>query len=71
MQLIARLFSFSEKKFLTSDKIIVSLFTDLKSEFSFLAITKSLIFNELDKLQSLLSSNFMFIHARDSSHAKF
>lgn len=70
MQLIARLFSFSEKKLLRSDIIVVSLFTALKFEFSLLAITKLLIFNELNKFQSLFFPNFMFIYARDSSLAK-
>jgi hypothetical protein len=70
MQLIARLFSFSEKKLLRSDIIVVSLFTALKFEFSLLAITKLLIFNELNKFQSLFYSNFMLIYARDSSLAK-
>ena len=68
--LIARLFSFSEKKLLRSDIIVVSLFTALKFEFSLLAITKLLIFNELNKFQSLFYSNFMLIYARDSSLAK-
>lgn len=70
MQLIARLFSFSEKKLLRSDIIVVSLFTALKFEFSLLAITKLLIFNELNKFQGLFYSNFMLIYARDSSLAK-
>jgi hypothetical protein len=70
MQLIARLFSFSEKKLLRSDIIVVSLFTALEFEFSSLAITKLLIFNELNKFQSLFYSNFMLIYARDFSLAK-
>ena len=70
MLLIARLFSFFEKKLLKSDIIVVSLFTALKFEFSSLAITKLLIINELNKFQSLFYSNFMLIYTRDFSHAK-
>ncbi len=50
--LIARLFAFSEKKFLKSDKIVVPLLTASKFELYGLAIVKLLIFNELSKLRS-------------------
>jgi hypothetical protein len=50
MLLIARLFSFSKKKSLRSDGIVVSLFTASKFELCFLTIIKLLIFNELNKL---------------------
>ena len=47
--LIARLFSFSEKKLLKSEIIVVPLLTALMFEFYFLAIVKLLIFSELTK----------------------
>ena len=51
--LIARLFSFSEKKLLKSEIIVVPLLTASKFELYFLAIIKLLIFCELCKLRSL------------------
>jgi hypothetical protein len=47
---IARLLSFSEKKLLKSDGIVVSLFTASKFVLYSFAIIKLLIFNELYKL---------------------
>ena len=47
---IARLFSFSEKKLLKSEIIVVSLLTASKFELYGLAIVKLLISNELSKL---------------------
>ena len=57
--LIARLFSFSEKKLLKSEIIVVPLLTASKFELYFLAIIKVLIFCELHKLRSLFYSYFM------------
>src|SRR5574344_2707539 len=57
MQLIARLFSFSEKKSLRSDKIVVPLLTASKFELCTLAIIKLLISCELYKLRSLFYSD--------------
>ena len=54
MLLIARLFSFSEKKSLRSDKIVVRLPMASKFELCFLATIKSLISNALNKLGSLI-----------------
>src|SRR5574344_1116144 len=70
MLLIARLFSFSEKKLLKSDKIVVSLL--MASEFYLyrLVTLKILIFNELHKLRSLFYSQFSIIYACDYSLAK-
>ena len=50
--LIARLFSFSEKKLLKSEIIVIPLLTASKFELYFLAIIKVLIFSELSKLRS-------------------
>ena len=68
--LIARLFAFSEKKLLKSDKIVVPLLTASKFELYFLAIIKLLIFCELCKLRSLFYSNFMLNYAGAPSLAK-
>ena len=56
---IARLFSFSEKKLLKSEIIVVSLLTASKFELYGLAIVKLLISNELSKLRSFFYSYFM------------
>ena len=55
--LIARLFSFSEKKLLKSETIVVPLLTASKFELYCLAIIKLLIFCELCKLRSF----FLFL----------
>ena len=68
--LIARLFSFSEKKLLKSEIIVVLLLTASKFELYFLAIIKLLIFCELCKLRSLFYSNFMLNYAGAPSLAK-
>ena len=68
--LIARLFSFSEKKLLKSEIIVVPLFTASKFELYCLAIIKLLIFNELSKLRSLFYSYFMLNYASAPSLAK-
>ena len=67
---IARLFSFSEKKLLKSEIIVVSLLTASKFELYGLAIVKLLIFNELTKLRSLFYSYFMLNYAGATSLAK-
>ena len=67
---IARLFSFSEKKLLKSEIIVVLLLTASKFELYFLAIIKLLIFCELCKLRSLFYSNFMLNYAGAPSLAK-
>ena len=56
---IARLFSFSEKKLLKSEIIVVTLPTASKFALYCLAIVKLLIFSELSKLRSLFYSYFM------------
>ena len=68
--LIARLFSFSEKKLLKSEIIVVPLLTALMFEFYFLAIVKLLIFSELTKLQSHFYTYFMLNYAGAPSLAK-
>ena len=68
--LIARLFSFSEKKHLKSEIIVVPLLTASKFELYFLAIIKVLIFCELHKLRSLFYSYFMLNYAGAPSLAK-
>jgi len=68
--LIARLFSFSEKKLLKSEIIVVPLLTASKFELYCLAIVKSLIFSELSKLRSLFYSYFMLNYAGAPSLAK-
>ena len=67
---IARLFSFSEKKLLKSEIIVVPLLTASKFELYFLAIIKLLISCELCKLRSLFYSNFMLNYAGAPSLAK-
>ena len=61
--LIARLFSFSEKKLLKSEIIVIPLLTASKFELYFLAIIKILIFSELSKLRSYFYSYFMLNYA--------
>ena len=68
--LIARLFSFSEKKLLKSEIIVVPLLTASKFELYSLAIIKLLIFCELCKLRSLFYSYFMLNYAGAPSLAK-
>ena len=67
---IARLFSFSEKKLLKSEIIVVSLLTASKLELYGLVTIKLLISNELSKLRSYFYSNFMLKHAGPSLPAK-
>ena len=61
--LIARLFSFSEKKLLKSEIIVVPLLTASKFVLYCLAIVKLLIFSELSKLRSYFYSYFMLNYA--------
>ena len=68
--LIARLFSFSEKKLLKSEIIVVPLLTASKFVLYCLAIVKLLIFSELGKLRSLFYSYFMLNYAGAPSLAK-
>ena len=68
--LIARLFSFSEKKLLKSEIIVVPLLTASKFVLYCLAIVKLLIFSELSKLRSLFYSYFMLNYAGTPSLAK-
>ena len=68
--LIARLFSFSEKKLLKSEIIVVPLLTASKFVLYCLAIVKLLIFSELSKLRSLFYSYFMLNYAGALSLAK-
>ena len=68
--LIARLFSFSEKKLLKSEIIVVPLLTASKFVLYCLAIVKLLIFSELSKLRSLFYSYFMLNCAGAPSLAK-
>lgn len=68
--LIARLFSFSEKKLLKSEIIVVPLLTASKFELYCLAIVKLLILSELSKLRSLFYSYFMLNYAGVPSLAK-
>ena len=67
---IARLFSFSEKKLLKSEIIVVSLLTASKFELYGLAIVKLLISNELSKLRSFFYSYFMLNYAGVKTLAK-
>ena len=67
---IARLFSFSEKKLLKSEIIVVSLLTASKFELYCLATIKLLISNELSKLRSFFYSYFMLNYAGPSLPAK-
>ena len=68
--LIARFLSFSEKKLLRSEIIVVPLFTASKFGLYCLVTIKLLIFRELYKLRSLFYSYFMLNHAGVSSLAK-
>ena len=68
--LIARLFSFSEKKLLKSEIIVVPLLTASKFVLYCLAIVKLLIFSELSKLRSYFYSYFMLNYAGAPSLAK-
>ena len=68
--LIARLFSFSEKKLLKSEIIVVPLLTASKFVLYCLVIVKLLIFSELSKLRSLFYSYFMLNYAGAPSLAK-
>ena len=68
--LIARLFSFSEKKLLKSEIIVVPLLTALMFEFYFFAIVKLLIFRELTKHRGYFYSYFMLNCAGAPSLAK-
>ena len=68
--LIARFLSFSEKKLLKSERIVVPLFTALMFEFYFLAIVKLLIFSELTKHRGHFYSYFMLNYAGAPSLAK-
>ena len=68
--LIARLFSFSEKKLFKSEIIVVPLLTASKFVLYCLAIAKLLIFCELCKLRSLFYSYFMLNYAGAPSLAK-
>ena len=68
--LITRLFSFSEKKLLKSEIIVVPLLTASKFVLYCLAIVKLLIFSELSKLRSLFYSYFMLNYAGAPSLAK-
>lgn len=68
--LIARLFSFSEKKLLKSEIIVVPLLTASKFKLYCLAIVKLLILSELSKLRSLFYSYFMLNYAGVPSLAK-
>ena len=67
---IARLFSFSEKKLLKSEIIVVSLLTASKFGLYGLAIVKLLISNELSKLRSFFYSYFMLNYAGVKTLAK-
>ena len=67
---IARLFSFSEKKLLKSEIIVVTLLTASKFGLYCLMIVKLLIFSELSKLQSFFYSYFMLNYAGVPSLAK-
>ena len=71
--LIARLFSFSEKKLLKSEIIVVPLLTASKFELYCLAIVKLLIFSELSELtkhRGHFYSYFMLNYAGALSLAK-
>ena len=68
--LIARFLSFSEKKLLKSERIVVPLLTALMFEFYFLAIVKLLILSELTKHRGHFYSYFMLNYAGAPSLAK-
>ena len=70
MALIARFLSFSEKKLLKSEIIVVPLFTASKFELYCLATIKLLIFNEMTKLRSPFYSYFMLNYEGEPSLAK-
>ena len=70
MALIARFLSFSEKKLLRSEIIVVPLLTASKFELYSLASIKLLIFSELTKLWSHFYSYFMLNYAGAPSLAK-
>ena len=70
MALIARFLSFSEKKLLRSEIIVVPLLTASKFELYCLVTIKLLIFSELDKLRSFFYSYFMLNYAGEPSLAK-
>ena len=70
MALIARFLSFSEKKLLRSEIIVVPLLTASKFELYCLVTIKLLIFSELDKLRSFFYSYFMLNYAGVPSLAK-
>ena len=67
---IARFLSFSEKKLLKSDIIVVTLLMASKFELYCLVTIKLLIFSELSKLRSFFYSCFMLNYAGVSSLAK-
>ena len=68
--LIARFLSFSEKKLLKSEIIVVPLLTALMFEFYFLAIVKLLIFSDLTKHRGHFYSYYMLNYAGAPSLAK-
>ena len=68
--LIARFLSFSEKKLLRSEIIVVPLLTASKFELYCLATIKLLIFSELTKLRGHFYSYFMLNYAGAPSLAK-
>ena len=70
MALIARFLSFSEKKLLRSEIIVVPLLTASKFELYCLATIKLLIFSELTKLRGHFYSYFMLNYAGVPSLAK-
>ena len=70
MALIARFLSFSEKKLLRSEIIVVPLLTASKFVLYSLASIKLLIFSELTKLRSHFYSYFMLNYAGAPSLAK-
>ena len=67
---IARFLSFSEKKLLKSDIIVVTLLMASKFELYSLASIKLLISSEFTKLRSYFYSCFMLIYAGVTSLAK-
>ena len=70
MALIARFLSFSEKKLLKSEIIVVTLLTASKFGFYCLTTIKLLIFSEFTKLRSCFFSYFMLKNAGAPSLAK-
>ena len=67
---IARFFSFSEKKLLKSEIIVVTLLMASKFELYCLPTIKLLISNELSKLRSFFYSYFMLNYAGVKTLAK-